>query len=105
MTEEKFVAPHDVRDIVEGRGVEFHDTVPSDRLVDALVQGLELSPELHRISVRARVHPRVCCRGEDVSGEVLKNLTLICNVLLEIVRVNQRQKGGGRRSEYCLWFC
>jgi len=54
VTEEKFVAPHDVRDIVEGRGVEFHDTVPSGRLVNALVQWLELSPELYqRTAARA----------------------------------------------------
>ena len=68
MTEEKFVASHNVVDVVEDRRVEFHDAIPNGLLVDALVQGLEFSPELHRIAVRARVHPRVCCRGEDVSG-------------------------------------
>ena len=69
VTEEKFVAPHDVRDIVEGRGVEFHDTVPSDRLVDLLVQGLGFSPELHQIAVaRACVRLHARRRSEDVTG-------------------------------------
>ena len=85
--------------LIERRRVEFHDAIPNGLLVDALVQWLELSPELHQIAAaRVRVHPHVCCRDEGVSWRVPMNLTLIWNVLLEIDRVDQRQKEVGKTS-------
>ena len=60
-------------DVVEGRRVELHDAVPDGLLVDAMVQGLKLSPELHQVAaVRACVCLHARRRGEDVSGEVPK---------------------------------
>ncbi len=46
---------------------------------------------------------RVCCHDEDVFTEILRNLTLVSNVLLEIVRGDQRQKRrwGGRLNVAC----
>jgi hypothetical protein len=58
---EGFVASHDVVDVVEDRHVELHDAVPNGLLVDALVQGLELSPELHQVAAAracVRLHAR-----------------------------------------------
>jgi len=57
VTEEKFVASHNVVDVVEDRRVEFHDAIPNGLLVNVLVQGLEFSPELHQIAVT-----RACVR-------------------------------------------
>src|SRR5664280_436514 len=48
--------------LIEHRRVEFHDGVSNGLLFDSLVQGSELSPELHRIAVRACVHPCVLSR-------------------------------------------
>ncbi|RIE05538.1 hypothetical protein SMC7_06935 [Candidatus Cryosericum terrychapinii] len=54
-------------DVVEGRRVELHDAVPDGLLVDATVQGLELSPELHQVTAaRACVCLHARRRGEDV---------------------------------------
>jgi hypothetical protein len=55
--------------LIERRRVEFRDGVSNGLLVNALVQGLELSPELHQVgAVRACVRLHACRRGEDVSG-------------------------------------
>lgn len=69
---EGLVASHDVMDVVEGRRIELHDAVPNGLLVDALIQGLELSPELHQVAAaRARVRLHARRRSEDVPGQSL----------------------------------
>lgn len=91
-------------DRVEGPDVESHGGVSNELLFDGMVQRLELSPEIRQIATgRACIYPHVPSQRGS-SGEGPSNLTLIRNVLLEVVRVERRQKGGGETFEYCLWF-
>ena len=74
--------------LIERRRVEFHDGVSNGLLFDALVQGFELSPELHQIAAAwARVRVHASCRCEDVFGEGSNELD---NNLQRAIRTSQR---------------
>lgn len=76
--------------------------VSNGLLFDDLVQGSNSLLNSTRLLLPGLVSDCMCPVAVRMSsGKVPMNLTLVSNVLLEIVRVDQRQRRRWEASDYC----